>query len=49
MTSMSDLATAPKEAKVGEVLDVLGPQIQHLTALSEADGGSCLIRSTLPA
>ena len=49
MTSMSDLATAPKEAKAGEVLDALDPEIQRLTALSEADDGFCLIRSTFPA
>jgi hypothetical protein len=31
------------------VRDVFGPRIQHLTALSEADDGFCLIRSTFPA
>jgi quercetin dioxygenase-like cupin family protein len=29
-------------------LDVLGPQIQYLTTLSDADDGYCLIRSTFP-
>ena len=32
-----------------EVLDVLGSHIQHLTVLSDADDGYCLIRSIFPA
>jgi quercetin dioxygenase-like cupin family protein len=31
-----------------EVLDVLGPRIQYITPLSEADEGYCLIKSTIP-
>jgi quercetin dioxygenase-like cupin family protein len=47
--SISDLAAMPKEAGSGQTLDVLGPKIQHLTALSDADDGYCLIRSIFPA
>ena len=46
---MSDLATASQEANVGEFLDVLGPRIQHLTTLSDADDGYCLLRSIFSA
>ena len=34
---------------VGEVLDLFGPQIQLLTALSDEDDGYCLFGGTLPA
>jgi hypothetical protein len=45
--SISDLATAPREVNVGELLDVLRPRVQHLTALSH-DKGYCLLRSPFP-
>ena len=45
----SDLATASQEPNPGEFLDVLGPRIQHLTALSGADDGYCLFRGIFPA
>lgn len=38
-----------KAAGPNEPLDLFGHQIQHLTALSDADGGYCLIRSNFPA
>jgi quercetin dioxygenase-like cupin family protein len=47
--SIFDLVAMPKEAGSGEILDALGPRIQHLTALSDADNGYCLIRSSFPA
>lgn len=33
----------------GEILDVIGPQIQYLTALSDANDDYCLIRANFPA
>jgi quercetin dioxygenase-like cupin family protein len=39
----------PKKATANEMLDVLGPHIQHLTAVSDADNDYCLIRSNFPA
>ncbi|HKN31195.1 MAG TPA: hypothetical protein VJY34_26300 [Roseiarcus sp.] len=47
--SISAFATVSQQAVNGEVLDALGPQIQHLTELSDADDGYCLIRSAVPA
>jgi hypothetical protein len=45
--SISDLARAPREVNVGELLDVLRPRVQHITALSHAKG-YCLLRSPFP-
>jgi hypothetical protein len=47
--SRSILKTTSKKAGANEILDVLGPHIQHLTALSDADDDYCLIRSNFPA
>src|ERR1700731_1190917 len=47
--SRSILKTTSKKAGAKEILDVLGPHIQHLTALSDADDDYCLIRSNFPA
>src|ERR1700737_2320050 len=44
--SLTDLS---KDGGTSEILDVLGPYIQHLTALSDDDDGYCLIRSNFPA
>jgi quercetin dioxygenase-like cupin family protein len=44
-----DLTMTSKAASPNETLDLFGHQIQHLTALSDADGGYCLIRSSFPA
>jgi Berberine and berberine like len=45
--SISDLETTPREVNVGELLDVFGPRVQHITALSHAKG-YCLLRSPFP-
>jgi quercetin dioxygenase-like cupin family protein len=41
--------TTSQKDSTSEMLDVLGPQIQHLTPLSDADDDYCLIRSNFPA
>ena len=41
--------TETNEAGTNEILDVLGPRIQFLTALSSADDDFCLFRGTVPA
>lgn len=46
MKSLSHLLIAPGNA---EFLDVLGPQIQLITALSESDDGYCVVKSVFPA
>jgi len=46
---MSDLGTSTGNPDIGEMLDVLGPRLQHLTALSHGDEEYCLIRSLVPA
>jgi quercetin dioxygenase-like cupin family protein len=45
----SDLAMKLKAAGDGEWLDLFGPQVQLVTALSNEDDGYCLFRRTLPA
>jgi len=45
---MSDRARSSQEANLGEFLDVLGPRVQHLTALSGANDGYCLFRGIFP-
>lgn len=47
--SVSELGTATRKADVGDMLDVLGLRLQHLTALSQGEGEYCLIRSLFPA
>jgi len=47
--SHSVLKTTAHKASASEMLDVIGPHIQHLTALSNADDDYCLIRSNFPA
>ena len=42
--SVASVKTAPQKAEHSEILDVLGPRIQFLTALSDDDGAYCLIR-----
>jgi uncharacterized RmlC-like cupin family protein len=44
-----DLTMTSKVASPNETLDLFGHQIQHLTALSDADGGYCLVGSNFPA
>jgi quercetin dioxygenase-like cupin family protein len=46
--SLSEL-TKTNVASTNEILDLLGPRIQFLTALSDADDDFCLIRGTVPA
>jgi hypothetical protein len=43
---LASLESTSKTAS--EVLDVLGPRIQFLTALSDNDQDYCLIRGTVP-
>lgn len=45
----SDLAMKSHETIMGEMLDLFGPQIQLLTALSDEDAGYCVFRSVFPA
>jgi quercetin dioxygenase-like cupin family protein len=45
---MSSSKAASQEV-ASELLDVLGPQLQHVTALSGASDDYCLIRATFPA
>jgi len=47
--SLSDHAAMWAKASAGQVLDALGIRVQHLTALTDADDGYCLIGSTFPA
>jgi hypothetical protein len=47
--SVASVKTAPQKAEHSEILDVLGPRIQFLTALSDDDGAYCLIRGVVPA
>jgi quercetin dioxygenase-like cupin family protein len=47
--SVASVKTAPQKAEHCEILDVLGPRIQFLTALSDDDGAYCLIREVVPA
>ena len=49
MISKSNPGTKSEHAVPNGVLDVFGPQIQHLTALSDADGDYCLMKSLVPA
>ena len=47
--SVASVKTAPQKAEHSEILDVLGPRIQFLTALSDDNGAYCLIRGGVPA
>jgi quercetin dioxygenase-like cupin family protein len=47
--SIASLITTSEKADTGEILDVLGPRIKFLTALSDNDQEYCLIRGTVPA
>lgn len=49
MTSFADVKTTTERAAAGEILDVFGPRIQFLTALSNNEGDYCLIRGVVPA
>jgi hypothetical protein len=40
--------TPRTNAQADEIFDVLGPQIQFLTPLSDADDGFCVVRGVLP-
>lgn len=46
---MFDLTAAPTKPKGAGILDAFWPRIQHLTSLSDADDGYCLIASAFPA
>ena len=46
--SVAHLKTASKVTDT-EILDVLGPRIQFLTALSDNDDDYCLIKGTIPS
>jgi quercetin dioxygenase-like cupin family protein len=46
---LANVETMRKSTDANEILDVLGPQIQFLTALSDADDDYCLIKGTIPA
>lgn len=43
------MAMKSKTAGKGEWLDLFGPQVQLVTALSDENDGYCLLRGTLPA
>jgi quercetin dioxygenase-like cupin family protein len=45
----TDITMTSKVASPSEILDVFGPRIQHLTVLSDADDGYCLIGANFPA
>jgi quercetin dioxygenase-like cupin family protein len=47
--SLASIKTTSRKADTNETFDVLGPHIQFLTALSNADNDYCVIRSTFPA
>ena len=47
--SHPDLAAISRKAGANRTLDVLGPRIAFLTALSDADDEYCLIASSFPA
>jgi quercetin dioxygenase-like cupin family protein len=47
--ALSGITMTSKDAGTSEILDVLGPRIQFLTGLSDADDEFCLIRGTAPA
>jgi quercetin dioxygenase-like cupin family protein len=48
MMSPANLKATPSKVDSNEILDVLGPRIQFLTALSDNDDDYCLIRGTVP-
>ena len=41
--------TALSQEHISEILDVIGPQIQPVTALSDANDDYCLIKANIPA
>jgi quercetin dioxygenase-like cupin family protein len=47
--SVASPKTTSARAETGEILDVLGPRIQFLTALSDNDEDYCLIKGVVPA
>lgn len=47
--SIASLKTPSNKPDTAEILDVLGPHIQFLTALSDNHDEYCLIRGTVPA
>ena len=46
--SLASLKTTSEKVDTGEILDVLGPRIQFLTALSDNDNDYCLIKGSVP-
>jgi quercetin dioxygenase-like cupin family protein len=47
--SFATLESISERADAGEILDLLGPRIQFLTALSDRDEDYCLISGVVPA
>jgi quercetin dioxygenase-like cupin family protein len=47
--SVASLKSASEKTKLDGILDVLGPRIRFLTALSDDDDQYCLMRGTVPA
>ena len=46
--SLASLKTTSEKVDTGEILDVLGPRIQFLTALSDNDNDYCLSKGSVP-
>jgi quercetin dioxygenase-like cupin family protein len=47
--SLASITSISRKADTSETFDVLGPHIQFLTALSDADDSYCVIGGTFPA
>ena len=46
--SLASLKRTSEKVDTGEILDVLGPRLQFLTALSDNDNDYCLIKGSVP-
>jgi quercetin dioxygenase-like cupin family protein len=46
---VSSFSKAPSQEVADEMLDVIGPRIRHVTALSDAVDDYCLIQASFPA
>jgi hypothetical protein len=46
--SLATLKTTSEKVHTGEILDVLGPRLQFLTALLDNDNDYCLIKGSVP-
>jgi quercetin dioxygenase-like cupin family protein len=46
--SLASLKTTSEKVDTGEILDMLGPRIQFMTALSDNDNDYCLIKGSVP-